>query len=268
MLETRVAGATDPKFWTPICNGTLVSIHGALRVMTAAHCLDYSEGHPSTYARPTNVTSGLLYQYGFLRYQAAGPPVVLQKAAVAGTVDLALFSILPSDPNAGQLPATAALPFANPDTTLSGAPVNVTAEAGSEGISTAVINPETDGSTLTGSRRTTSRIYLGRIKDPSSPRFVDVWADNVTTPDQDSCYFGGSGSSTIAAGGWVTGPMSFRDYLGTKSPHDTDEDPLDGRKAWRAAADQELGFDTSNFITVCTTAVVNATTVSAVSALA
>ena len=267
MLENRVNGSTDPKFWIPVCNGTLVSINGTLRVMTAAHCLDYSAGHPSTYARPTDVTSGLLYQYGFRRYGTSKPAVVLQKAAVAGTVDLALFSILPTDPNIGQLPATAAIPYANPDLTLAGAHIDLTTEAGSQGISTAVVNPEAGGVGLDGNRLTTSRIYLGRIHDPSSGRLVDLWGDNVTVPNKDSCYFGGSGSSTVAAGGWVSGPMTFRDYLGTNSAQDTAEDTLAGRRAWRAAADKVLGFDTTKFITVCSTAAVGATTMSTVSAL-
>ena len=268
MLETRVNGATDPKFWVPICNGTLVTIGGTLRVMTAAHCLDYSEGHPSTYATPTNVTPGLLYQYGFQRYASDQPAVVLQSAAVAGTDDLALFSILPSDSNVGQLPAAAAIPFTNPATTLAGTQFDPAAEAGSEGISTAAVNPEDgNGGGLDATRRTTSRTYLGRIHDPSSGHLVDLWGDDVTVPNQDSCYFGGSGSSAVGAGGWITGPTTFRDYLGTKSAQDDAEDSLAGRKAWRTAADQALGFDTTNFITVCSTVAVNSTTLSRVSAL-
>ncbi len=248
-LASRQAGASDNATWVESCSGTLVNAGPDMYVLTAGHCVTFSQRKgslkgaigkiPDVY----NATTQLGAQYGLQVTDKAGALVGVQpisQVIYSTAADAALMRVENSGPLGEFISRSPALSAAELDA-ASGFP---------EPGSTAVLYsyPETAG----GLQVAEQEIFLGVASDMYDESRTQVYVGiNPRDQTRDACFYGASGSSAGLVGGRLTGPLSMRNNESYETgPQETQATPQQ-RTLNRLKIEQSLGIKLDEFSTIC-----------------
>ncbi|MGH7241334.1 MAG: hypothetical protein ACREGB_03505 [Candidatus Saccharimonadales bacterium] len=250
--------------WHGSCTGIKSVINGSTYIVTARHCfgnIDMNKTFPSlnnsnnSASAPDlnttkDITKDLSVDVGVWTTSRDGTTntaqtVPVEDVSVRYYPDIALLKVNEAGPAAASFDALPSIPY---ESLLSSSP-----KPGAEVAISSL--PDAAGGAMVES----TGWYLGRVYDPGDPnRQVDLVGVNPSSPAEDGCNFGASGSVAVMAGGTMTGPLSTRNNISNPVGTNGEDDPAVDKGARKVMAAQ-LGYTTQSldeFATICSYTVV------------